>query len=218
MSTSLFAASVLIIGGSHLATPNYLISSLHDALQAKGATVHTLGVCGTTPSDWLKETAGTCGGAERVGKTTPTVLGAKAVTQPIGQLISKDKPALVVVVIGDNIAGYGNPGFPKAWAWQQVSSLTKAIAATNTPCVWIGPTWGNEGGHYNRTFPRVQMVSKFLETGVAPCRYIDSLKLSKQGEWPTTDGQHLTATGYRHWGEALAKEISAVPASGKAVQ
>jgi len=218
MAASLIASSILIIGGSHLATPNYLISSLHDALQANGATVHTIGVCGTTPGDWLTETPGTCGGAERIGTAKATVTGSKAATQPIGKLIAQEKPALVVVVIGDNIAGYDNPNFPKAWAWQQVRSLTKAISATNTPCVWIGPSWGNEGGHYSRTFARVQLVSKFLETGAAPCRYIDSLKLSKPGEWATTDGQHLTAVGYQRWGAALAKQIGALPAKDKGAE
>lgn len=204
-------SSVLMIGDSHLATPTYLTTSLHDALQAKGVQVHTIGVCGTNPSDWLKTAQGTCGGAERIGTAKATVTGSKAATQPIGQLIAKDKPALVVIVIGDTIGGYSNPSFPKTWAWQQVSGLTKAIAATGTPCVWVGPAWGSEGGKYKKTFSRVREVNAFLAGNVAPCTYVDSTQLSKPGEWATTDGQHFTVSGYQQWGAALAKKIEALP-------
>lgn len=217
MSTSILA-SVLIIGGSHLATPDYLISSLHDALQSKGAIVHTIGVCGTNPGDWLQKTQSTCGGAERLGKAQPVLTGASAYTQPIDELIAKDKPALIVIVSNDNIAGYENPAFPKAWAWQQVSGLTKAISATGTACVWVGPAWGTEGGKFKKTFARVQQVSSFLASNVAPCTYIDSTKFSKPGEWATTDGQHFTKVGYDHWGKAIAKQIETLPAFAKAIK
>ena len=45
--------TILIIGASHLAKPGYLITSLHDELQNQGAKVHSIGVCGVEPSEWL---------------------------------------------------------------------------------------------------------------------------------------------------------------------
>ena len=55
----------------------------------------------------------------------------KASTTP-KELIAKDKPDLVLIVIGDTMAGYDKPSFPKAWIWQQTTSLTKVIGATGT--------------------------------------------------------------------------------------
>jgi hypothetical protein len=204
--------TILMVGDSHLATPDYLISSLHDKLVQQGAKVHTLGVCGSNAGDWLKATPGTCGGAERRGSEKTVVLGSKAATVPINQMIAADKPDLVLIVMGDTMASYTKPAFPKAWLWQQTTSFTKAIAATGTQCAWVGPNWGSEGGKYGKTYARVEMTSKFLAENVAPCSYIDSLKFSKPGQWATVDGQHLTAPGYKTWSENINKALLETPA------
>ncbi|PKD78385.1 cell division protein FtsQ, partial [Escherichia coli] len=31
------------------------------------------------------------------------------------------------------------------------------------------------------------------------------------GQWPTTDGQHYTNTGYKAWGDAIAKQLGDLP-------
>jgi len=62
-ASALLGLSILVIGDSHMATPNYLIGSLHDNLIEQGATVHSIGVCGTQSGDWAKAVKGTCGGA-----------------------------------------------------------------------------------------------------------------------------------------------------------
>jgi hypothetical protein len=204
--------TILMIGDSHLATPDYLTSTLHDDLVRQGANVHTLGVCGSNAGDWLKVTPGTCGGAERRGKEKAVVLGGKAATQPISEMLATDKPDLVLIVMGDTMASYTKPAFPKAWLWQQTTAFTKAIAATGTQCVWVGPNWGTEGGKYGKTFARVEMMSKFLAANVAPCSYIDSLKFSKPGQWATVDGQHLTTQGYKSWSEDISKAVLEAPA------
>lgn len=213
MAASILAGmTILMIGDSHLATPDYLISTLHDDLIKQGAKVHTLGVCGSNAGDWLKVTPGTCGGAERRGTEKAVVLGGKAATQPIGEMLAADKPDLVLIVMGDTMASYTKPAFPKAWLWQQTTAFTKAIAATGTQCVWVGPNWGTEGGKYGKTFARVEMMSKFLAANVAPCSYIDSLKFSKPGQWATVDGQHLTTQGYKTWSEHISKAVVEAPA------
>lgn len=211
MFATLAGMTVLIIGDSHLATPEYLIGSLHDSLVQQGAKVHTLGVCGANAGDWLKVTPGTCGGAERRDREKAVVLGSKAATRPIRDLLAADKPDLVLVVMGDTMAGYTKPAFPKAWAWQQTTSLTKEIAAAKAQCVWVGPTWGSEGGKYGKTYTRVEQVSKFLSSNVSPCRYIDSLAFSKPGQWATVDGQHLTGPGYKTWSDSITKVLLKKP-------
>lgn len=206
MASSLLAGlSILIIGDSHLATPDYLIGSLHNELLAKGARVHSIGICGAQAGDWLKVSpAGTCGGAERKGGGKAVVLRGKAATQPVAALIASEKPDLVLVVLGDTMAGYSQANFQRAWVWQQTTKLVKSIAGTGTQCAWIGPNWGSEGGKYGKTYARVEQISTLLSSNVAPCGYIDSLKLSKKGQWATVDGQHLTATGYKQWGAGIA--------------
>jgi|SRR5690606_14958261 len=218
MASSLLAGlSILIIGDSHMATPSYLIGSLHDELINKGAQVHSIGICGANAGDWVKVSpGGTCGAAERRGKEPAVVLrGSDAHTTPIAELIARDKPDLVLVVIGDTMAGYDKPAFPKAWVWQQTTSLTKAIGATGTQCAWIGPNWGSEGGKYGKTYAKVKQMSAFLAATVAPCSYVDSLKFSKPGQWATTDGQHLTVQGYKHWGSAISGELENLRKSGQ---
>lgn len=215
MPTALAGLSILMIGASHLANPGYLIDTLHDPLVQSGAIVHTLGVCGSAPADWTTTKKGDCGGAQRTGKGPISYTGANAVTQPVKQLIQAEKPKLVVVVIGDSLSGYKSPSFPRAWAWQQVTALTKEIASTGTACVWVGPAWGSEGGKFGKTFSRVKATSEFLASNVAPCTYIDSLKFSKPGQWRTIDGQHLTPSGYKEWGKAIAAAIAVSPAVKK---
>ena len=212
MITSLLAGlSILIIGDSHLTAPGYLITTLHDGLSKQGAIVHTIGVCGSNPGSWLKATPGDCGEGERKGDSQPVFKVSGAQTRPITDLINKDKPDLVVVVMGDTMAGYDKGSFMKTWAWQNTTQLTKAISTAGTACVWIGPAWGTEGGKYKKSYARVEQVSNFLASNVKPCSYINSLDLSKPGEWPTVDGQHFTESGYQQWGKALTQAISTDP-------
>jgi hypothetical protein len=210
MLATIAGLSILMIGDSHLATSGYLIDTLQNQLLDRGAkVVHTIGVCGSTAGDWTTVKKGDCGGAERIGKGTITFSGNAATTKPIKQLIAAEKPNLVIIVMGDTMGSYKQATFPKAWAYQQTTALTKDIASTGTACVWVGPAWGSEGGTYGKTFERVKTASEFLSTNVAPCTYIDSLKFSKPGQWRTIDGQHFTPTGYKDWGKAIADAMVA---------
>jgi hypothetical protein len=210
-NTLLVGLTVLIIGDSHLASPGYLIDTLQDSLIQQGANVHTIGICGSNPGDWLAPSpAGKCGGASRVGKAPVVLMGQNASTTGIKTLIEKDKPNLVLVIMGDTMANY-KQNFSKAWAWQQVTSLTQEISSTKTPCAWVGPAWGTENGKYGKTFTRVEMVSSFLSSNVGPCTYIDSLSMSKPGAWATKDGQHFTDLGYKAWGSAITNSVLNLP-------
>ena len=205
MSALLAGLAVLIIGDSHMVTRDYLITTLHDDLVAEGASVDTYGMCGANAGDWVYPTTVSCGRAERHGKSGPVIDRKSGVpTYTIDALIAKHHPNLVVIEMGDTMAGYGQSVFPQAWIYQQVHALTGRIAAQNIACTWVGPPWGNEGSTYHKTYARVKEMSEFLATAVAPCSFIDSTQFAREGEWPTIDGQHLTSAGYRAWGRDIA--------------
>src|ERR1700733_722760 len=208
MNALLAGLAVLIIGDSHMVSRDYLITTLHDDLLAQGATVDTYGMCGANAGDWVYPTTVSCGRAERHDKEAPIVdRKASIPTWTIGDLITKTHPNLVVIEMGDTMAGYGQHDFPQGWIYQQVHALTERVAAQNIPCVWVGPPWGSEGSTYHKTFDRVKQMSEFLATAVAPCKFIDSTQFSKPGDWPTTDGQHLTSSGYRAWGQDITNSL-----------
>jgi len=210
-TSALMGLSLLVIGDSPLATPNYLIGTLPDRLMEQGAKVHAIGVCGAHAADWLKVSPGDCGRAERTGEAPAERIVEGATTTPIKTLIAQEKPDAVVVVMGDTIGSYKNPEFPKTWAYQQVSSLTQAISSTGTACYWVGPGWAPEGGRFGKTFARTEVLNQFLSENVAPCTYIDSTKFSRPGEWKTIDGQHYVGGAYRKWANAIADAIISNP-------
>lgn len=213
LASTLVGLSILIIGDSHLSDPTYLISTLQDDLLRQGAKVHSIGVCGVQPADWTVSVNGKCGGAERIGSRPPVVtVGSQAHTTPVTQLIQQERPNLVLVIMGDTMAAYQQSDFPMNWAWQQVTTLTGAIAGTGTRCAWVGPAWGQEGGKFGKTYARAEVMSQFLAANVAPCTFIDSQRMSTRGQWPTVDGQHFTPAGYRAWSNAIARSVERLPA------
>ena len=213
MSATLLAGlTMLVIGESHLTMPGSLIDTLPDELTKQGAHIHAIGACGANAADWLTATPVTCR-ADRSGKEKLVLQGRDASTVPLQTLVSERKPDVIVIIIGDTMAAYQKASFPRTWAWNNVTSLTKAIAATGTPCVWVGPPWGKEGGKYGKTDSRTQLMSQFLASNVAPCTYVDSLTLSKPGQWQTMDGLHFTVAGYKSWATAIAQTIVNSPSA-----
>jgi hypothetical protein len=202
---NLAGIAVLVIGESHMSLPSYLLDPLTESLTNQGAKVYAYGACGASAGDWLKKIQVPCG-AKKVGSEKATVKGSDATTTPIKDLISFDKPDIVLVIIGDTMASYGKP-FPQAWAWQGVTSLAKEISSTNTPCIWVGPAWGKEGGKYGKNNDRVKFFSTFLANNVSPCEYVESTKFSNIGDWATIDGQHLTPAGYKSWSSKITQSV-----------
>ena len=208
MNAVLAGLTILIIGDSHMVSRDYLITTLHDALLSQGATVSSYGMCGTNAGDWVYPATVTCGRAERHGKAGPKIERETHLPSwNIDQLIASEHPNLIVVELGDTMAGYGQADMPSAWIYNEVHTLTAKIAAHQLPCMWVGPPWGSEGTTYHKTFSRVKEFSMFLSGAVAPCRFIDSTQFSRPGDWPTIDGQHLTSAGYRAWGVDIAASI-----------
>jgi hypothetical protein len=206
----LMGANVLVLGESHMSLPQSLINPLHEELSRHGMNVHSIGACGASAADWLKTNKVDCG-ADRQGSGAAVYKGPGATTTAVTELISRDKSKLVLVIIGDTMASYDDPSFPKAWAWKEVTGLVKAINSTGTACAWVGPPWGKAGGKYMKNDARTELMSKFLAANVAPCTYIDSLKFSKPGQWQTIDGQHFSVIGYQLWAKAITGAVLKLP-------
>lgn len=214
MNAALAGMVILAIGDSHMAGRDYLLTNLHNQLEAQGASVHSYGMCGGNAGDWLYRSTVSCGRGQH-DDNSPPVTDANKVepTWNINDLIAKFHPNLVVIELADTMASYGS-AFPKPWIYDQVHALTARIHADNIDCVWVGPIWGNPGPPYFKTTERVKEMSDFLAQSVAPCKFIDSTAFSTPGQWPTTDGQHLTPTGYHQWGADITNAIVRFKAQG----
>ncbi|WP_426957415.1 SGNH/GDSL hydrolase family protein [Muricoccus radiodurans] len=212
MQSALAGLSLLVLGDSHWAAPQYLAHTLQDQLIQRGARVVSFAACGAPASIWLSARVASCGTAQRVQNgQLEQVRGANARTTPLDELVRQYRPNMIVVSMGDTMAGYVQRTFPRDNIRDEVQALTDRIKSLNLPCIWIGPSWGTEGGPFLKTFDRVREMSAYLATIVTPCTYVDSTRLSQPGQWATFDGQHYTVDGYRAYGQALAQTIAAMP-------
>jgi len=206
MNGALAGLVILAIGDSHMAGRDYLLNPLHDALEAAGASVQTYGMCGASADAWLYPITVACGRAERHDTAPPIIdtSGKPAPTWAINDLLNKYHPNLVIVELGDAMAGYGAAQMVKPWIYGQVHALTGRIAASGASCVWIGPPWGDEA---MKSAARVREAADFLAQSVPPCVFVDSTQFSRPGEWATTDGQHFRAPQYRLWAADIANAV-----------
>lgn len=212
MSASLAGLTLLIIGDSHFVYPGSLITHLHTNLQQQGARVFTYSACGVGAGAWVVPRGVSCGTATRLGtEQMRTNRAQTAQSWSIDELIRQHRPNLVIVGIGDTMAGYPQREMPRSWITEQTRSLTARFQANSMPCIWVGPTWGTEGGPFFKTFPRVREFNEYLAQQVSPCSYVDSTTFSRPGEWATFDGQHHTVDGYQRWAQALTRQIVASP-------
>lgn len=208
MSLALAGLVILAIGDSHMAGRNYLLTNLHDQLEAQGAQVNSYGMCGASAGDWIYPTTVSCGRGEHHDNQEPVTDRNKIEkTWNINQLIQQNHPNLIIIELADTMASYGTDPFPRAWIYDQVRALVGRIKADNISCVWVGPIWGNPGPPYHKTTARVTEMAQFLSQNVAPCSFIDSTQFAQPGQWPTTDGQHLTPDGYHLWGQDITNAI-----------
>jgi len=217
VSGALAGLAILMIGDSHIASMGHFNNALHEGLVEQGATVNTFGVCSSLPDDWISPSQLICGRGERHG-ASPAQLTTNGTLRgwSLPALIATYKPNLVVIEMGDTLAGYGAAGeVPRDFIAKQVADLLQPIRASRIGCIWVGPPWGTEGGLYKKTFARVKAVSDYLAQIVAPCRYIDSLLSSRPGEWPTIDGVHLTANSTRLWDDYILHAIDEIEAPGR---
>ena len=209
IAKALAGLSFLVIGESHFMYD--LRESLHRDLLDQGAShVYSIGACGASAMDWVKPRQVDCS-AEQVDLSPAKLDTKKGETRGITQLISSIKPDVVMLVIGDTMGAYGDEVYPRAWAWQGISALTKEITQTGADCVWVGPAYGREGGTYSKKDVHVERVDRFLSSNVQPCSYISSIDFAEPGQWRTVDGQHFTEQGYAEWSRAIVSEVVQLP-------
>jgi hypothetical protein len=207
MNMALAGLVILMIGDSHMLGSG-LMTGLHSQLESDGAVVHTYGMCGATAQDWLSRATLACGRGERHDKGPPVIEYNNVLpTYLLSDLIDKHHPNLIVVELGDVMEGYSSAAPDRSWISQQVHSLTGKIAASHTPCIWVGPTWGQDKAPYNKTDAGVKAIAQLLSQSVAPCTYVDGTTFARPGEWPTKDGSHLLPDGYRKWATDIADAI-----------
>lgn len=209
MAGALAGLVILVIGDSHM---QHMLTNLHNQLEDNGAAVHSYFMCGATAGDWVYPSqvaswAG-CGKGEHHEREPALVMNQKLTpTYQLPALVEKYHPNLIVVQLGDGMGKYGTAQLDRQWIVDQVHVLTGKIAATSIACDWVGPTWGQDKPPYNRTEAETRELSQILAASVSPCRYIDSSKFAKPGEWPTVDGSHLQPDGYRKWSLDIADAI-----------
>jgi len=210
MNMVLAGLAILLIGDSHIAAVGYFNNPLHEGLIGQGASVDTFGVCNSLPDDWITPKQISCGRGERHNQTPAELTSGNGLRGwALASLISRYKPNLVVIEMGDTLAGYGAaPQLPRDFISKQVTELLQPIKSQKLDCIWIGPPWGTEGGAYKKTFTRVKELSDYLSQIVTPCRYVDSLLSSPPGRWPTIDGVHLTPASTRLWDAYVIQSIS----------
>jgi hypothetical protein len=213
MNGALAGMVILVIGDSHMMS---LMTNLHDQLEGAGAVVHSYAMCGATAGDWVSRSVASCGTGEHHDKSPPMLDSKTRPTWNLTDLIAQHHPNLIVVELGDTMAGYGSAQPERGWISEQLGMMTGKIRASNLPCIWVGPIWGSDGPPYNKTVVRVKEMSQILSQSVSPCTYIDSTAFARPGEWATRDGSHLQPDGYRKWGKALADAI--VRLKGQGVQ
>lgn len=194
----------MVFGDSHM-TQHDLISTLSADLMQQGVKVYSYGACGMPSGELMKKSRSSCGSAYRLDlEPIRNRVGAEASTPPLFILIKKFHPDLIVVVNGDDMAGYISASIPKSWAWKKITTLTKCIKASSLNCIWVGPP----RGRFGMTFARVQAMSDYLAGIVSSCIYINSLKISKPGEWRSEDGVPFLNMGYQAWADAITKKTS----------
>jgi hypothetical protein len=215
MNMTLAGLAILIIGDSHIAGMGYFNNPLHESLVSQGATVNTFGVCGSVPGDWVVPGKAICGRGERHDAEPAQVsTDGKLPGWSLSALVARYKPNLLIVSLGENLAGYGlTPDLPRDYINDQVNQLMMPIKALKLPCIWIGPPWGQEGGYYKKSNTRVKALSDYLSQIVAPCHYVDSLPSAKPGQMATLDGVHLTPDATRLWDTYLMRSIDQIAAT-----
>ncbi|HEY1798106.1 MAG TPA: SGNH/GDSL hydrolase family protein [Stellaceae bacterium] len=212
MNAALAGFAMLIIGDSHIGAAWFFNDALQNALVAQGAQLNSFGVCGSGAVDWVTPAPISCGRAERHNGDPAKIENERGLRGwSLAALINQYKPNLVVIELGDTLAGYGQtPTLPRDLIAEQVQTLLTPIKARNLSCIWIGPPWGTEGGAYRKTFQRVKEVSDYLSQIVAPCHYVDSLRFSQPGQWDTRDGLHLTEQSNEAWDKYLVSSIDQI--------
>ncbi|MEI7529926.1 MAG: SGNH/GDSL hydrolase family protein [Elusimicrobiota bacterium] len=183
------AANILFIGDSHSVGPfGWKLDELLRAVP--GAQVGTYSSCGSIFQWWETGKPTPCGYFFRdvSGKTER---GEKGPTPIFDNLLKEVKPALVVVELGANYAGYPSDDF----AVNDMRKLVMKISSAGASCFWITKPDSRKG---HEDIPRILGLTYKAVTPY--CRYFDSTLVTK---YPAVGGD-----GIHYWskeGTPIAK-------------
>jgi hypothetical protein len=123
---------VLEIGDSH--TVGTFGQDLDAKLRGTGAQVSTYASAGANPADFVNGTGHTYGYWEKHadGSEKKAGYGSNAAPPNLESLIQREKPQVILVNLGANFRGSGNP---KA----EVDKIGKIAKKHNIPLIWVGP-------------------------------------------------------------------------------
>ena len=202
--------TLLVVGENSMSFKGSLITTLPDQLKQQGAHVFSYGACGASPEDWLKIKPAPCGAFRMDGGPVRERPSNVATTQAMDDLISKHQPDLIVLVMGNYLISKNDTELPKNQISRSVSALTDEIRTKGIRCVWVGPVQDEsaEPNTRKKWNARLSELSDYLSTSVTPCTFIDSLHLSKAGDWKTSDGDFLNQTGYENWARGITNAIT----------
>ena len=188
---------VLVIGDSH--TAGLYGDELDRQLRSRGAQVHTVGSSGASASNFISGRGTTVGYADH-GMDGRTQKTASHATPKLEELISQDKPDVIVVNLGANFRGAGEAGIQS-----QVRSLGEVAKRHNIPIKWVGPP--------KPARPNMEAVQRFdqqMAAAVAPYgEYISSVPYTP--EYSGGDGLHYSGTRGKQlaqqWAQGIASNL-----------
>ncbi|HNW44650.1 MAG TPA: SGNH/GDSL hydrolase family protein [Elusimicrobiales bacterium] len=176
------AANILFIGDSHSVGPfGWKMDELLRTVP--GAKVGTYSSCGSIYQWWETAKPTPCGYFFRDmdGKTEK---GTKGPTPIFDTLMKEVKPALVVVELGANYAGYESDDF----AVNDMKKLVKKISDSGAACFWIT----KPDARKKADIPRILQLTYKAVTPY--CEYFDSTLVTK---YPAEGGD-----GVHYWSPA----------------
>jgi len=174
------AANILFIGDSHSVGPfGWKMDELLRAVP--GAKVGTYSSCGSIFQWWETGKATPCGYFFR-NTSGETSKGTKGPTPIFDTLMKAVKPALVIVELGANYAGYPSDDF----AVTDMQKLVKKISDSGAACFWITKPDARKG---KDTIPRILQLTYKAVTPY--CSYFDSTLVTR---YPAEGGD-----GVHYW-------------------
>lgn len=189
---------ILYIGDSH--TAGRFGSRLDQGLRTlAGGNEMSYGSCGSSPSSWYNGWITRCGWVER--KLDGKVRSMKSGPTPkIDELISENRPKMIVIALGANLMGAGMETIRTTTA-----RMVNSVKASGAKCVWVGPPNGR-----NKVEPKFSQLYGAIEEAVrGTCELVDSRPLTY---YPETggDGIHFDGLPPAIRDEILSKWVGGV--------
>lgn len=228
ISLNSWGAKVLQIGDSH--TVGAFGDQLYKSLSTNShvTTARSIGLASASGSHYSAESPAkrtlNYGYIDRplMKSSTP-----KGTVDKLSSLLTKTKPDVLIVELGDNFAGYRESKNNDIFAKNEVQKILNQISLSNSKpneCFWVGPTWTDwvddnglpvdkrknaRGTFYKKSTLRAQQIARLIKKEIdGKCTFIDSMKIMDKSEVKTADGIHCNKTSGTLWGQRVYEEIT----------